>query len=147
MANPTVDCNQIRELAKLLEETGLAEVEITEGDRSIRVVRNGVITATAAPVGTATPSAVAAPALPASDEPHPGAVTSPMVGTIYLAASPGAEPFVKAGSQVAEGDTLLIVEAMKVMNPIPAPRAGTVKSILVDDGQPVEFDEPLLILE
>lgn len=147
MANPTVDCNQIRELAKLLEETGLAEVEITEGDRSIRVVRNGVTTATAAPVGTATPSAVAAPALPASDEPHPGAVTSPMVGTIYLAASPGAEPFVKAGSQVAEGDTLLIVEAMKVMNPIPAPRAGTVKSILVDDGQPVEFDEPLLILE
>ena len=147
MANPTVDCNQIRELAKLLEETGLAEVEITEGDRSIRVVRNGVITATAAPVGTATPSAVAAPALPASDEPHPGAVTSPMVGTIYLAASPGAAPFVKPGSQVAEGDTLLIVEAMKVMNPIPAPRAGTVKSILVDDGQPVEFDEPLLILE
>ena len=147
MANPTVDCNQIRELAKLLEETGLAEVEITEGDRSIRVVRNGVTPATAAPVGTAAPSAVAAPAPPASNEPHPGAVTSPMVGTIYLAASPGAAPFVKAGSQVAEGDTLLIVEAMKVMNPIPAPRAGTVKSILVDDGQPVEFDEPLLILE
>ena len=147
MANPTVDCNQIRELAKLLEETGLAEVEITEGDRSIRVVRNGVTTATAAPVGTAAPSAVAAPAPPASDEPHPGAVTSPMVGTIYLAASPGAATFVKAGSQVAEGDTLLIVEAMTVMNPIPAPRAGTVKSILVDDGQPVEFDEPLLILE
>ena len=144
MANPTVDCNQIRELAKLLEETGLAEVEITEGDRSIRVVRNGVTTATAAPVGTATPSA---PAPPASDEPHPGAVTSPMVGTIYLAASPGDAPFVKAGIQVAEGDTLLIVEAMKVMNPIPAPRAGTVISILVDDGQPVEFDEPLLILE
>ena len=147
MANPTFDCNQIRELAKLLEETGLAEVEITEGDRSIRVVRNGVTTATAAPVGTAAPSAVAAPAPPASDEPHPGAVTSPMVGTIYLAASPGDAPFVKSGIQVAEGDTLLIVEAMKVMNPIPAPRAGTVKSILVDDGQPVEFDEPLLILE
>ncbi len=147
MANPTVDCNQIRELAKLLEETGLAEVEITEGDRSIRVVRNGVITATAAPVGTAAPSAAAAPAAPASNEPPPGAVTSPMVGTIYLAASPGTAPFVTAGSQVAEGDTLLIVEAMKVMNPIPAPRAGTVKRILVDDGQPVEFDEPLLILE
>ena len=146
MAKPTVDSDQIRELAKLLEETGLAEVEVTEGDRSIRVVRNGVA-ATAVPMAPAPAPAAAAPAPAANDESHPGAVTSPMVGTIYLAASPGAAPFVKAGSQVAQGDTLLIVEAMKVMNPIPAPRTGTVKSILVDDGQPVEFDEPLLILE
>ena len=144
MAKPTVDSDQIRELAKLLEETGLAEVEVTEGDRSIRVVRNGVA-ATAIPVAPA--PVAAAPAPSANDESHPGAVTSPMVGTIYLAPSPDAAPFVKAGSQVAEGDTLFIVEAMKVMNPIPAPRAGTVKSVLVDDGQPVEFGEPLLILE
>lgn len=145
MAKPTVDSDQIRELAKLLEETGLAEVEVTEGDRSIRVVRNGVA-ATAIPM--APPPAAPAPAAPvANDESHPGAVISPMVGTIYLAASPGAETFVKAGSKVAEGDTLLIVEAMKVMNPIPAPRAGTVKSVLVEDGQPVEFGQALLILE
>ena len=142
MAKPTVDSDQIRELAKLLEETGLAEVEVSEGDRSIRVVRNGVA---AAPM-VAGPAPVAAAPAPAPD-PHAGAVTSPMVGTVYLAANPDSEPFVKAGSQVDEGDTLLIVEAMKVMNPIPAPRAGTVKSILVEDGQPVEFGEPLLILE
>lgn len=145
MAKPTVDSEQIRELAKLLEETGLAEVEVTEGDRSIRVVRNGVAATAAVPMAPA--PAAAAPAPAANDESHPGAVTSPMVGTIYLAPSPDAAPFVKAGSQVAEGDTLFIVEAMKVMNPIPAPRSGTVKSILVDDGQPVEFGEPLLILE
>jgi acetyl-CoA carboxylase biotin carboxyl carrier protein len=146
MANPTVDSDQIRELAKLMEETGLAEVEVTEGDRSIRVVRNG-IAATAIPMAVAPPAAAALASAVANDETHPGAVISPMVGTIYLAASPGAETFVKAGSQVAEGDTLLIVEAMKVMNPIPAPRAGTVKSVLVEDGQPVEFGQALLILE
>ncbi len=145
MAKPTIDSDQIRELAKLLEETGLVEVEVTEGDRSIRVVRNGVATAAA----HAAPAASAQTPAPDADtdEAHPGAVTSPMVGTIYLAESPGAEPFVKAGSQVSEGDTLCIVEAMKVMNPIPAPRAGTVKSVLVEDGQPVEFGETLLILE
>lgn len=144
MAKSTVDSEQIRELAKLLEETGLAEVEITEGDRSIRVVRNG-IAAAGTPMAPA-PAPVAAAAA-ANDEPHPGSVTSPMVGTVYLAANPDAEPFVKAGNQVSEGDTLFIIEAMKVMNPIPAPRTGTVKSVLVEDGQPVEFGEPLLILE
>ena len=144
MAKSTVDSEQIRELAKLLEETGLAEVEITEGDRSIRVVRNG-IAAAGTPMAPA-PAPVAAAAA-ANDEPHPGSVTSPMVGTVYLAANPDAEPFVKVGNQVSEGDTLFIIEAMKVMNPIPAPRTGTVKSVLVDDGQPVEFGEPLLILE
>ncbi|NKB60097.1 MAG: acetyl-CoA carboxylase biotin carboxyl carrier protein [Alphaproteobacteria bacterium] len=142
MAKPTVDSDQIRELAKLLEETGLTEVEVTEGDRSIRVARGGSIAA-AMP---ATP--VAAPPVPtAASEIDPGAVTSPMVGTIYLAQGPGAEPFVKVGSRVAEGDTLFIVEAMKVMNPILAPRGGTVKSILVEDAKPVEFGETLLILE
>ena len=146
MAKPTVDSDQIRELAKLLEETGLAEVEVTEGDRSIRVVRNG-IAATAMPLPAAPPPAAAPAAAVANDESHPGAVTSPVVGTTYLASSPGAETFVKPGSQVAEGDTLLIVESMKVMNPIPAPRAGTVKSVLVEDGQPVEFGQALLILE
>jgi len=144
MAKSTVDSEQIRELAKLLEETGLAEVEITEGDRSIRVVRNG-IAAAGTPMAPA-PAPVAAAAA-ANDEPHPGSVTSPMVGTVYLAANPDAEPFVKVGNKVSEGDTLFIIEAMKVMNPIPAPRTGTVKSVLVDDGQPVEFGEPLLILE
>ena len=144
MAKSTVDSEQIRELAKLLEENGLAEVEITEGDRSIRVVRNG-IAAAGTPMAPA-PAPVAAAAA-ANDEPHPGSVTSPMVGTVYLAANPDAAPFVKAGNQVSEGDTLFIIEAMKVMNPIPAPRTGTVKSVLVDDGQPVEFGEPLLILE
>ena len=144
MAKSTVDSEQIRELAKLLEETGLAEVEITEGDRSIRVVRNG-IAAAGTPMAPA-PAPVAAAAA-ANDEPRPGSVASPMVGTVYLAANPDAEPFVKVGNQVSEGDTLFIIEAMKVMNPIPAPRTGTVKSVLVDDGQPVEFGEPLLILE
>ena len=144
MAKPTVDSEQIRELAKLLEETGLAEVEVTEGDRSIRVVRNG-IAAAGTPMALA-PAPVAAAAA-TNDEPHPGSVTSPMVGTVYLAANPDAEPFVKVGNKVSEGDTLFIIEAMKVMNPIPAPRTGTVKSVLVDDGQPVEFGEPLLILE
>jgi len=144
MAKPTVDSEQIRELAKLLEETGLAEVEVTEGDRSIRVVRNG-IAAAGTPMAPA-PAPVAAAAA-ANDKPHPGSVTSPMVGTVYLAANPDAEPFVKVGNQVSEGDTLFIIEAMKVMNPIPAPRTGTVKSVLVDDGQPVEFGEPLLNFE
>ena len=143
MAKPTVDSEQIRELAKLLEETGLADVEVTEGDRSIRVVRNGSAASHMAPMA----AAPAPTPVPRTDEAHPGAVTSPMVGTIYFAPSPGAEPFVTVGSAVAEGDTLFIVEAMKVMNPIPAPRAGTVKSILVEDAQPVEFGEALLILE
>ena len=144
MAKSTVDSEQIRELAKLLEETGLAEVEITEGGRSIRVVRNGIAAAGTPMAPAPAPVAVAAAA---NDEPHPGSVTSPMVGTVYLAANLEAEAFVKAGNQVSEGDTLIIIEAMKVMNSIPAPRTGTVKSVLVDDGQPVEFGEPLLILE
>lgn len=144
MAKPTVDSEQIRELAKLLEETGLTEVEVTEGDRSIRVSRGGT-------VGIATQAVpMAAPAVmpvAATGENDPGAVTSPMVGTIYLAQNPDSPPFVKTGSQVSEGDTLFIIEAMKVMNPILAPCAGTVTRILAEDAQPVEFGEILLVLE
>ncbi len=140
MAKPKIDSDQIRELARLLEETGLTEVEVKDGERSIRVAR----TATAM---IAAPAPAAASAAPAIDEADPGAVTAPMVGTVYFAPSPGADAFITAGGQVAEGDTLLIIEAMKVMNPILAPRAGTIKRILVNDSQPVEFGEVLLILE
>ena len=142
MAKPTVDSEQIRELARLLDETGLTELEVTEGDRSIRVSRGGT-------VGIATQAApMAAPAaMPVAEENDPGAVTSPMVGTIYLAQNPDSGPFVKTGSHVSEGDTLFIIEAMKVMNPILAPRAGTVKRILAEDAKPVEFGEVLLVLE
>jgi len=145
MAKLKIDNDQIRDLARLLEETGLTEVEISEGDRTLRVARNG------APVALpyAPPAASAIPPAPSAtaDEVEPGAVTSPMVGTIYLAPSPDANAFVSVGDRVTEGDTLFIIEAMKVMNPIPAPRAGTVKRILASDAQPVEFGEVLLILE
>ncbi len=139
----------IRELAGILEETGLTEVEIERDSVRLRVSRQGGI---ASPVVAAPPAPVAqapiasAPAQPASDD-HPGAVRSPMVGTAYLSASPGAPPFIKEGGTVSEGQTIMIVEAMKTMNPIAAPRSGTVTKILVRDTQPVEFDEPLIILE
>jgi len=145
-----IDQDLIRELAKLLEETGLTEIEIEQNALRVRVSRHAHMVS-AAPTMT---SAAAAPApvgmsLSASSDPakHPGVVTSPMVGTVYLASAPGARPFVDVGSQVAVGDTLLIVEAMKTMNQIPTPRGGTVKQILVEDGQPVEFGEPLMIVE
>ena len=151
MADFDVDDDLIRRLAQLMDETGLSEIEVADGDRSLRVTRPvagaaAVIAApplaapAAAPSGE--PAAGAAPAGPPA-----GAVTSPMVGTVYLASEPGAPPFVKAGDRVAEGDTLLIVEAMKVMNPIRASQAGTIREILVQDSQPVEFGEVLLILE
>jgi len=140
-----VDPNLIRRLAALLQETGLAELEVALGDQRVRVRRpegsNGVAIA-----GGAAPAAGAGAAQPAAAVPT-GAVTSPMVGTVYIAAEPGATPFVSVGDKVQAGQTLVIVEAMKVMNPIPAPRAGTVTRILVRDRQPVEFGEPLLILD
>jgi len=144
----SVDHDVIRELAKLLDETNLTEIEFERGGVRVRVARQGqpVVAAVAAPRGAA-----AAPA--ASDAPsgdmskHPGAVPSPMVGTAYLGPEPGAMPFVDIGSKVVAGDTLLIVEAMKTMNQIPAPRSGTVTVILVGDAQPVEFGEPLMIIE
>jgi acetyl-CoA carboxylase biotin carboxyl carrier protein len=140
----------IRELAGILEETGLTEIEIEKDNLRLRVSRQGGMAAFSAPAPAAVPASApaqvaAAPAAPAAS--HPGAVKSPMVGTAYLSPSPGADPFVREGAQVSEGQTLMIVEAMKTMNPIAAPRAGKIVKIMVSDAQPVEYDEPLLIIE
>jgi acetyl-CoA carboxylase biotin carboxyl carrier protein len=139
----------IRELALLLAETNLTEIEIERAGLRVRVARNISITA---PVAAHYPSPAAAPAVlvPAPDldmAKHPGVVPSPMVGTVYWASEPGAKPFVEVGTKVSVGQTLVIIEAMKTMNQIPAPRAGTVTQILVDDGTPVEYGEPLVIIE
>lgn len=147
-----VDTDLVRKLAELLDETHLTEIEVQDGDRRIRVARTVTMTAAAplaaapapAPVAAAAPVPVAAVA-PAGD--HPGTIKSPMVGTAYLSASPGSKPFVAVGAQVAAGDTLVIIEAMKVMNPIVSPRAGRVTALLVDNAQPVEFDQPLVVVE
>jgi acetyl-CoA carboxylase biotin carboxyl carrier protein len=148
MAEGKIDKELIRELARLLDETGLTEIEIERAGLRVRVGRGA--TMTAAPAASAPPPmpapAVAA-AAPADLAKHPGAVTSPMVGTAYRGAAPGAAPFVDLGSKVVAGETLLIIEAMKTMNQIPAPRSGTVTQILIEDGQPVEFGEPLVIIE
>ncbi len=150
MAKFEIDEDLIRRLAKLIEETGLSEIELAEGDQRVRVARQLAAAPTQITAPLAAPIAVpveargeGAPAEPA----HPGTVASPMVGTIYLQAKPGAPPFVAVGDEVTEGQTLLIVEAMKVMNPIPAPRSGTVLAILVQDQQPVEYGEALMIIE
>jgi len=145
-----VDAGLVRQLAELLDDTRLTEIEVQDGDRRIRVVRNVAIPAQAVPAPVATapvvaPAAAAAADVPAKD--HPGTIKSPMVGTVYLSGSPGAKSFVAIGDQVAAGDTLLIVEAMKVMNPILSPRAGKVSQILVENSQPVEFDQPLVVVE
>jgi acetyl-CoA carboxylase biotin carboxyl carrier protein len=151
-----IDTALVRELAELLNETGLTEIEVEDDDRKIRVSR--AITAAAAPVYAAAPAAAAAAPAPAAAAPAPAepaapagpdlknAVKSPMVGTCYLAPEPEAANFIAVGTAVKEGDTLLIVEAMKVMNPIAAPHAGTVTAILVDNAQPVEFDQPLVVI-
>ena len=147
-----VDTKLVRELAKLLSETGLTEIEVQDGDRRIKVGRGAVAAVTAAPAvveagPAATPAPVAtAPAAEATAAETANAVRSPMVGTAYLHPEPGAEPFIKVGDKVKAGDTLLIVEAMKVMNPIAAPSAGTVKQILIENAQPVEFDQPLVVV-
>ena len=144
-----VDTKLVRELAELLNDTGLSEIEVEDGDRKIKVART-INAVAAAPVAIAAPAAVAAPAAPA-EAPAPAvpanALKSPMVGTAYLTPEPGAPPFVNVGDKVSAGDTLLIVEAMKVMNPITAPNGGTVKAIFVESGQPVEFDQPLMVIE
>lgn len=148
------DSALVRELALLLDETSLSEIEIERAGLRLRVARNISVAATmpvpmpgapaALPVAAAAaPAAVAGPDL----SKHPGAVTSPMVGTAYWAPEPGAKPFIEVGSKVSVGQTLLIIEAMKTMNQIPSPRAGTVTQILVEDGQPVEYGEPLVIIE
>jgi acetyl-CoA carboxylase biotin carboxyl carrier protein len=147
-----VDHDLILELNKLLNETGLTEIEIEQDGKRIRVSK-GAVAAPApavlarAPVATMPQPVAESVSAPMDPAKHPGVVTSPMVGTAYGAAEPGAKPFVDIGSQVKAGETLLIIEAMKTMNQIPAPRAGTVKQILFEDGKPVEFGEPLVIIE
>jgi acetyl-CoA carboxylase biotin carboxyl carrier protein len=146
----TVDTKLVRELADLLNDTGLSEIEVDDGDRKIRVSRTVVA---AAPVAVAAPLAVAPVAAPAaiSDAapaaPPANALKSPMVGTAYLTPEPGAPAFASVGDKVSAGDTVLIIEAMKVMNPIIAPNGGTVKAVFVESGQPVEFDQPLMVIE
>ena len=150
MATFDIDGDLIRKLAGLLDETGLSEIEFAEGEKRIRVTKSAAPTMVAAPAALHTmPAAVAAPApaAPVSLAGHPGAVTSPMVGTAYVAPEPGAAPFVRVGDSVKVGQTLLIIEAMKVMNPIKASKGGTVSQILVSDGQPVEYGEVLLIID
>jgi acetyl-CoA carboxylase biotin carboxyl carrier protein len=141
------DADMIRMLAAVIAETGLTEIEYADGDRRIRVARMPAPQVAAAHVAAAAPAS-AAPAIGAgADAPPANAVVSPMVGTVYLAAEPGAAPFVKPGDRVAEGQTLLIIEAMKVMNPIKSPRAGTVGQVLVGNSEPVEYGQPLIVID
>jgi acetyl-CoA carboxylase biotin carboxyl carrier protein len=146
-----VDVTLVRALADMLNDTGLTEISVKDGDRKIKVSRGGTVVH--APVSpqmappattTPTPSATAA-SVPVGD--HPGTLKSPMVGTVYLASSPEAADFVSIGATVKEGDTVVIIEAMKVMNPILATRGGTVTQILIGNAQPVEFDQPLVVIE
>lgn len=148
-----VDIDLVRQLAAVLDETQLTEIEVQDGERRVRVARSVAAAPTAVvapqlhmPAPVAAPAAPAeAPAAPAA--PAGNAVKSPMVGTAYLSPNPEAKPFVAVGQKVAAGDTLLIIEAMKVMNPIHAPSGGTVTAILIENGQPVEYDQPLIVLE
>ena len=148
--NMQVDVKLVRQLAELLNDTSMTEIEVETEECKIRVARTvqaAAVNYAPAPVAAPTPAAAAPAAAPAAPADHPGAVKSPMVGTAYLAASPEAAPFVNVGDSVKEGDTLIIIEAMKVMNPIVAPRGGKVTHLLVANGQPVEFDQPLAVIE
>ena len=144
-----IDSKLVRELAELLNETGLTEIEVEDGERKIKVARHAAAVHMAAAPAAAAAQA-AAPAVPLAAAPEPtvdaNALKSPMVGTCYLCAEPGGPSFISVGQQVKVGDTLLIIEAMKVMNPITAASAGTVKAILVENAQPVEFDQPLVVI-
>lgn len=150
-----IDEKAIRKLAELLDETGLNEIEVAEGEQMIRVNKGGtMIAGGAVQAPLVMPSDPTVPQAANTDAPsttavadHPGAVTSPMVGTAYMASEPGAPPFVKKGDSVSEGDTLIIIEAMKVMNPIKAPKGGTVTQVIVENGQPVEFGDVLMVIE
>jgi acetyl-CoA carboxylase biotin carboxyl carrier protein len=144
-----IDQDLIRELARLLEETGLTEIEFERDGERIRVARQGQVIAAAPRLAVPEASEPAAAGDGAQSDPssHPGVVKSPMVGTAYMGPEPGAPPFVRVGAHVRAGETLLIIEAMKTMNQIPAPRGGTVTQILIEDGHPVEFGEPLMIIE
>lgn len=147
-----IDARLVRRLAAILNDTGLTEIEVERGDLRIKVARTAAVAAPAvyaAPASAPAPSAPPATATPATAPaaaPQGDVVNSPMVGTVYLQPEPGAPPFVRVGDMVAEGQTLLIIEAMKTMNPIPAPRAGRIVEMLVADGQPVEFGEPLAVI-
>ena len=154
MAKFDIDTEFIRKLAQLLQETGLGEIELADGDKRIRVARPSITVAAApaaAPAGVTAAAVAAAPGAAAGANgdlaKHPGAVKSPMVGTAYLAPEPGKPNFVAIGDKVTAGQTLLIIEAMKTFNPIKAPKAGTVTQILIDNARPVEFGEPLMIVE
>lgn len=144
-----VDTKLVRELAVMLDETGLSEIEVEDGDRKIRVSRQMMAVSVAAPaaVAAAPAPAAATPVAPAAEVIPANAVKSPMVGTAYLSPDPSAAPFVSVGQTVSAGDTLMIIEAMKVMNPITAQSGGVVKAIFVESGQPVEFDQPLMVVE
>jgi acetyl-CoA carboxylase biotin carboxyl carrier protein len=151
MAKLDVDTTLIETLAGLLQRTGLTEIEISQGEARIRVVRApqpviGTVPAGASAAPAATPAEPVA-ARPAAEPSHPGAVRAPMVGTVYLTPEPGAQPFITVGADVREGQTLLIIEAMKVMNPIRAPRNGRVVELMVGSGDPVEYGELLLVIE
>ncbi len=151
MSGVQFDPAAIRELAKILRETDLTEIELVEKDSRIRVARQikvQQVATLAGPAAAPAAAAVAAPVVEAvSDAAHPGAVTSPMVGVAYLAPEPGAAPFITVGGRVAQGQTVLLIEAMKTFNQIRAPRAGVVTRILIESGSPVEYGEPLLIIE
>lgn len=153
MSRPTIDDELVRQLAKLLDETGLTEIEYGEGKWHLRVSKSMTAAASVVPAAAAAAAVVAAAAPVAAaataDDAarHPGAVTSPMVGTVYVAPEPTAAPFVKVGDTVSEGQTLMLIEAMKTMNPIKAPRAGRVSQIFITNAAPVEYGEVLLILE
>lgn len=145
-----IDSDAIRTLAGLLDETGLTEISVEDGDRKLRVSRGGTVMA-AAPLPAHGPAPVngdaAVESRAESDNNHPGAVKSPMVGTVYTAPEPGAPAYVKVGDTVSEGDTLVIIEAMKVMNPIRAPRGGKVTRLLIENGSPVEYGQVLMVLD
>jgi acetyl-CoA carboxylase biotin carboxyl carrier protein len=148
MAKFEVNEELVRKLADLLQETGLTEIEYEVNNHRIRVAKTAAVTSYGPPpVVPATPCAPQRPAAGGPEAIPAGAVTAPMVGTVYVASEPGAPPFVKVGDEVREGQVLLIIEAMKVMNPLASPRAGTVKQIMITDGQPVEYGEPLLVIE
>ncbi len=153
MSKLDIDSDVIRELAQIMNETGLGEIEVENGNHRLRVSRGSTGAVAAAPQMIAAPAAIAAPAVvepaPSSSDAasHPGAVKSPMVGTAYLSPEPGAAVFIRPGDTVSQGQTLLIVEAMKTMNPIAAPSGGKVVEILVGDSEPVEFGQPLVIIE
>jgi len=147
-----IDKGLIRDLANILNETDLTEIEVEQDDLRIRVSRAGTTQYVQAPIAAApafapsTAAAAPAPAAPAPQD-NKNAVTAPMVGTVYLAAAPGARPFIEVGASIKEGQTLLIIEAMKTMNQIPSPRSGKITEILVNDSQPVEYGQPLVVIE